>query len=233
MSHKYSRAQAGKDLDQLLKDCIEEVGLVEEALGMVNSKFLDMQRVMSVSHLYALWERFFKQANGICLRLVRARYIDTKKCPSHFATYWFRKSQNFGKISRMFDQFKAPKEVEMETKGPYLIAQEILDTADSWSGQSLDTSVDFHKLVVTFSNVNKDVVDFNARAFEISECSKYKKLDFTQIDNFLRLRNEAVHDGYAHSLGQREMRNLISYDKKLMNSYYVVLKKWMRNFKMT
>ena len=227
----YSKKQSKVDLTELKEDSFKQIELVKQALSRSLVKHQDIQRSMTIMMVYALWERFFRQSNGICLRLVRSRYKHIHKCPANFASMWFRKSAEFKSLISLIYKFKEPK-ADKETKGPYQISENILKTSKNWSKLHIDTTIDVEDLVVTFSNINKKVVVFNAEIFEINDTAEFKSIDFSKIDELVSRRNDAAHAGFSDSLGKIQTDQLVSYVEVLIDGYYNLLFNWIKKFQM-
>lgn len=233
MISKYTKKQASEDIKELFNDTFISIDDVQEALNDTDPKFIDMQRNMSVSHLYALWERYFKQSNGICLRLIRTKYKSTKKCPNNFASLWFRQSSDFKNLtSNFFNNIQNFNSNDQGAKGIFNYSKQILDTTDAWNRRDLDLSIDLDALAITFSNVNKKVVHFNASIFEFESTSQYQQIDFSKIDELLNRRNAVAHNGYSRNLGERELKSLLDYEKSLVEGYNSLIIHWIKKFKM-
>jgi hypothetical protein len=160
-----------------LSDTINEIDLVKrECLKLLKDlrhfhpvaagvSYPDTYRLLVIPILYAAWERCFTICNAVAWRRLREECPAADTLSSTERAAWLMRAafyQSFTKkllnASSVGDDDSKPKKSQFPT------LSEFLGALDGWHSSPLDPNVDADSLVMTFSNVNPEVVELNAEA---------------------------------------------------------------------
>jgi hypothetical protein len=106
---------------------------------------------------------------------------------------------------------------------------EFLRGLDEWSLSPLDKSVETNSLVMTFSNVNVDVVILNAEALGISSFPAFGEIKFGRLHSLVGHRNNIGHGGTLAAPDNSEFTELWNYTENLIEVYSETFKAWIRS----
>jgi HEPN superfamily RiboL-PSP-like protein len=233
MTAKYTKKQSLIDLETLLDNCLEDIRAINETLNFVPDTHIQIQRYMCVAMAYAEWERFFRQSHGICLKLVRSVFQKNDLCPEALQPLWFRKSDEYKFLVQFIntDRKLESEAGERETKSPYEFAFRLLQHSKNWLSSELDHR-DIDGLTITLSNVDKKVVEFNAKILGIDQYREFQCLDLGKLNSLVGRRNDVAHGGLVTSIGRREISEALHFAESHCRLYYTVVKKWIVKLKM-
>lgn len=231
MITRYTKKQSLLDLQSLLSECLEDLNQINKTLTYIPSSHIQIQRYMCVSMAYSQWERFFRQSYGICLKLIQSVYKRNSLCPISLRPIWFRKSPEFQSIVQFINNGRK-LEVDQglrETKSPYEFASKLLEHTLNWVNSDLEHR-DIDSLVITLSNVDKKVVEFNAKILGLDQCQEFQHLDLGKLNNLVGHRNDVAHGGLVNSIGERQITDFLEFAESHCNLYYKIIKNWIVKF---
>lgn len=227
MAQKYTKKQALEDLEDLLGLCATDLEQIKDSLGFIPTSHIQIQRYMCLALAYSQWERFFRQSHGICFRLIQSVYKKNSNCPASLQPVWYRRSREFQKLVQFINTDRKLEAATQETKSPFEFADKLLRNTQAWVSSTMGHE-DIDSLVVTFSNVDKKVVEFNAKILGIDQDPKYKNLDLGELNNLVGRRNDVAHGGFKSSIGRRQMNDFLSYTTTLCVDYNNLIRRWIK-----
>ena len=97
-----------------------------------------------------------------------------------------------------------------------------------WLASSpLDANVDADSLVMTFSNVNPDVVQLNAEALGMATFTDFVAIKFGRLHSLVGLRNNIGHGGTLAPPANSEFTDLWGFTEQLIEDYSETFKSWL------
>jgi hypothetical protein len=93
----------------------------------------------------------------------------------------------------------------------------------------LDQTINTDDLVMTFSNVNPDVVDLNARAIGIADFPKFKSLKLGRLHDLVGQRNDIGHGAIIEPPANGTFISLLEFTENLVKDYCDVFISWMQD----
>lgn len=179
--------------------------------------------LMAIPIIYAAWEGFFRISCSICLRRICHRGRKSKRYNPKYSTLWLQKEPF---INSFFDSIlnnMQPGRAQTMTGGRFNALARLSDNLNRWHETPLDHLTDFDKLVMTHSNVNRDITQLNAEIIGIDLAG----IDFSRIDELLNRRNQIAHGGIINYPREETVENLINYTERLINSFHTSVENWL------
>lgn len=218
-------------------ECLSTIRSIRALLAATNVEE-EMIRLMSVPMLYSVWERAFSNWTAISLRVLREVYSTAAACPPQSRAFWLRKASFF---KSFVDAVRDVVELEREdsifqqntgfskkiTKGAFVLSSQVLAKLDEWHSKPLALQGDMSELVITYSNVNENVLTLNADAIGLNSTVAYQTLDKSRLGQLVGIRNGIGHGASLQAPGVRELNELIDYTEMLVNQYAEVTIEWI------
>jgi hypothetical protein len=185
-------------------------------------------KLLVVPLLYAAWQRCFTLCNAIAWKRLRDETTDASALTENQRAVWL--------IQTGFYQSFTDKLLHSATIGsssdkpkrfhqPALAA--FLKQLEEWEAAKLDLGVDIEKLVMTFSNVNADVVNHNAQALGIDSFPAFEALKLGRLHSLVGFRNDIGHGGTIQPPPDEEFAATWSFTEKLIADYSEMFKAWV------
>ena len=114
-------------------------------------------------------------------------------------------------------------------KGEFAALCEFLTEFDKWSEQGLDRSIETSDLVMTFSNVNQQVVEINADAIGLAKCPAFQRLKLGRLHDLVGRRNEIGHGAIIEPPPNEQFKDLWDFTETLIIEYCNTFTYWMRS----
>jgi hypothetical protein len=112
-------------------------------------------------------------------------------------------------------------------KGHFGILCEFLTAFDGWLQSELDEVIDTDKLVMTFSNVNPDVVQLNAESIGIDNSPQFKAIKLGRLHDLVGQRNSIGHGAVIEPPSSENFSTLLAFTENLVTDYCELFIKWM------
>jgi RiboL-PSP-HEPN len=224
-----------------LSDSINEIDLVKrECLKLLQNlrsfhplaagaSYPDTYRLLVVPLLYAAWERCFTFCNAIAWRRLREECPAASTLTSPERAAWLMRAgfyRSFTKklvnASDVGDDDSKPKRSQFPT------LSEFLGSLDGWHSSPLDQNIDAISIVMTFANVNPDVVTLNAEALGITSFPAFAAIKFGRLHSLVGLRNNIGHGGTIAPPPNNEFADLWDFTEKLIEDYSEAFKAWLQ-----
>lgn len=217
------------------------------SLMEVRTNHAELIRLMAIPLIYACWEGFFKTATAKCLIVIRDQNHQAKNATAHQRAAWLKKASFFKSYVDMLRNLmeldaeaqaveRHAKQKNKVKKGQHALLASTLAELDNWHSNCLDKNIDPGSLILTFSNVNKDVVDLNASITGLDNIASYKLIDFSQLEALVGKRNSIGHGGISDGdilsyPGQLETRGYLNYTRTLIHEYLTAVQDWLEEAK--
>lgn len=223
----------------LLEDAIQEiVHAKKECLGLLQQlkefypvdsgkPYPETYRLLVTPMLYSAWERCFTLCHSVALRLIRDMAVNVQSLESTERAIWLLHTPFYNSfVSQLQNQ--VAKEGKKNNKGHFQALCEFLLKFEEWAPQKLEQSIETGSLVMTFSNVNPDVVEMNAKAIGISDFHPFKSLMFGRLHDLVGRRNEIGHGAIIEPPANEAFKNLWEFTETLVEKYCDVFVDWIR-----
>jgi hypothetical protein len=175
--------------------------------------------------IYSTWEGFFRLSCSICLKRKCHQGKLAKKYHELYSTLWLQKENFLDQfLARLFNSMTPGKDTSKLTSGKFSALTFLNSSINSWHQRPLNHSVDFDKLVMTYSNVKPDVVALNAAIIGLNMTA----VDLTGLDDLLRSRNSVAHGGLITQPNELEITNLIDYTERLIRQFHAAVVDWIK-----
>lgn len=225
-----------------LQDSLNEIDLVKrECLNLLadlrafhpapagTPNYPDTFRLLVIPLLYAAWERCFTICNAVAWRRVRDECSTAATLNNNERAAWLLQAgfyQSFTK--RLLNAASVAEEDTKPKKSHFPALSEFLGELDQWNSAPLDQNVDTDLLVMTFSNVNPDVVILNADALGISSFPQFQTIKFGRLHSLVGHRNNIGHGGTLAPPPTSEFADLWAFTEQLIETYCETFKTWMQ-----
>lgn len=207
----------------------------------------ELVRLMAIPMVYSCWEGFFKTATTKCLIVIRDGNVQAKDATAHQRAAWLKKANFFKSyVDLLRNVMELDAEAQAEErhakqkskvkKGQHVLLAKTLEELDGWHISCLDKTIPPESLIMTFSNVNKDVVDINAQVIGLDQVSSYGSIDFNNLEALVGKRNSIGHGGISDGVmitypGPKETKDLTQYAIRLIDEYRTCVIEWLEQAK--
>jgi hypothetical protein len=189
-------------------------------------EYPDTFRLIAIPMMYAIWERAFTLTHAIALRLlIGSRNTNADLSVAQRSLLLQRQ----GFYRSYVDKLRAPEQVASRrtpAKGSFGALSDFVEALSVWQAEGIDQTIDTEELVMTFSNVNPSVVEFNADVIGLSAHSDYRRLDLARLDELVSRRNDIGHGAQVKAPGTKEFDELFVYTRTLATSYVAAAEAW-------
>ncbi len=219
-------------------DALQQIGITKgECIGLLDrlksfsppdkhNRYPDTFRLIATPMLYSIWERCFTLCHAIGLRLIRDMTEKVNDLDPTQRSVWLLQTEFYkSMISRLRDGFAA--DIKKAKKGHFGLLCEFLPRLDEWQLDELDHSISTDTLVMTFSNVNPDVVEINALAIGISEFPAFRNLKLGRLHDLVGQRNGIGHGAVIDPPSNDIFLNLLTFTEDLVRDYCTVFSEWI------
>jgi hypothetical protein len=218
------------ELDLVKRSCLnllEDLRRFHPAAPGSNA-YPETYRLLVIPLLYAAWERCFTLCNAIAWRRLREECPAAANLKSTERAAWLMQAgfyQSFAK--KLLNAAGAAEEDTRPKRSHFPTLAEFLGELDKWSSLPLDQSVQTNSLVMTFSNVNVDVVTLNAEALGISNFPAFGEIKFGRLHSLVGHRNNIGHGGTLAAPDNSEFTELWDFTERLIEVYSETFKSWI------
>jgi hypothetical protein len=223
-----------------LSDSINEIDLVkQQCLTLLDDlrKFHPLPpgtpypgtyRLLVIPLLYAAWERCFTFCNAIAWRRLREECPAASTLSSAERAAWLMQAAFYhGYTKKLLNASNVGDDDSKPKRSHFPALSEFLGSLDGWHSSPLDANVDADSLVMTFANVNPDVVKVNAEALGMTSFPAYAALKVGRLHNLVDLRNNIGHGGTIAAPANSEFTDLWTFTEELITDYSEAFKSWL------
>lgn len=192
----------------------------------INGKYSTTFRLIATPMLYSVWERCFTLCHAVGLRFIRDMTLKAIDLDPSQRSIWLLHTPFYKSLtSRLREGFaSAPKKIK---KGQFSLLCEFLPKLDEWLLNGLDRSIPTDSLVMTFSNVNPDVVELNALALGIADFPQFKSLKLGRLNDLVGQRNDIGHGAVISPPSNDTFQDLWDFTETLITQYCGVFSDWI------
>jgi len=217
---------------------IQEITIVKtDCQGLLNDiksfsppndegQYNDIFRLIATPMLYSVWERCFTLCHAIAIRTIRDTTVKTNMLSAEERALWLIKAPFY---RSMIDQLRTNTPSSKTKKGEYSILSEFLSKFDKWLLGEPDKTINTDDLVMTFSNVNPEVVELNARSIGIHDFQKFKDLKLGRLNDLVGQRNDIGHGANIKAPQNEHFLTLLEFTENLVNDYCDIFIVWIQN----
>jgi MAE_28990/MAE_18760-like HEPN len=223
-------ADTVNEIDLVKRECLSLLSGLRQfhSSSNVNNAYPDLYRLLVIPMLYAAWERCFTLCNGVVWRRLREECTAARTLNSTERATWLMKAGFYNSFTqKLLNSSSIGAEESKPKRSHFPALAAFLKEMDHWSLAPLDVSVDTDDLVMTFSNVNPDVVMLNAEAVGIASFPAFTAIKFGQLHSLVNHRNNIGHGGTLSAPPNGEFVDLWSFTEALIDSYSEVFKAWV------
>lgn len=220
-------------------DAIQQISLLrDECIDLLNKlkafsppdahgKYPDTFRLVATPMLYSVWERCFTLCHAVGLRFIRDMTLKAIDLEPSQRSIWLLHTPFYQSLtSRLRDGFNSiPKKIK---KGQFSLLCEFLPKLDEWLLNGLDQSIPTDSLVMTFSNVNREVVELNALALGIADFPQFKSIKLGRLNDLVGQRNDIGHGAVIRPPSNDTFQDLWDFTENLITQYCGVFLQWIR-----
>lgn len=218
------------EIELLKKECLKILAEMKcfcppDVLG----NYPDTYRLIATPMLYSVWERCFTLNHAIALRLIREVTTHPGALRATERAVWLQKSNFYKTYSENFQTRILKESVNKKlSKGHFSALSSFLEDLDKWSSEQLDSGIDTEDLVMTFSNVNPEVVELNAKAIGIDSYELFGNISLSRLHELVGRRNEIGHGSLIDPPKNAQFNELWGFTENLVGEYCDVFISWIR-----
>ena len=192
----------------------ESLEAIAKMRSVVESKEDKVVAQASVPIYYSAWEKFFKDCVAIGLKVVANIYNSAGDADAQKRVFWILKEPEFKSFVDVIRSIIEISYIEAEseqrnkfrkrvTKGLAQDTARIVEWFDRFNSERFSPKLDYEELPLTFSNVNKDVIEVNLKLLGGLEEDQYDSDDYKTLDELVGTRNAIVHGGVKVGVGNK------------------------------
>ena len=226
----------------IIKDAVAEIVFArDECVGVLDSlkKFCPPDsngnypgtfRLLATPMFYSVWERCFTACHAITLRLLRDSTSKASELEITQRAAWLLRAPFYQSFcSRLKDWNMEIDHSKGTKKGQFVITVEFLAALEQWTNLPIDQATDAEEIVMTYSNVNPDVVNVNALAVGIDAHNDFKKIKFGRLHDLVGMRNGIGHGAIIAPPSNDQFCNLFEFTEDLILDYSAAFITWINS----
>ncbi len=184
-------------------------------------------RLLVVPLLYSVWERFFTLCHSIALRLLRGSCSTPQSMKASERAVWSIRAPFYQSLITKLTVQTPGDSGQKPKRGHFPALCEFLVELDSWHSTAFDAAVVTADLVMTFANVNPEVVEINAKAVGIWEFMELQKIKLRRLHDLVGRRNEIGHGAVIAAPANEEFLDLWQFAETLIAQYCDLFLAWI------
>lgn len=225
-----SKQEAIREVDDLKKECQE---LFDEIYSLYDSEKTEdaksLYRTLALPAIYSIWERAFKTSTSIAIKYIQNNTASASDLKPRIRTLWFQKSSIYQKfLSNSLRKSIESKKAEKKESNNFSFLADFIHEYEEWTKSDL-RNVDPDQLVMTFSNVNQKVIEFNESAIGAEHGKLTQDMDLISLSAMVGRRNDIGHGGLVTPPGKREFNQLFESTSSNTTQYCENIKKWLES----
>lgn len=180
--------------------------------------------LMAIPMMYAAWEGYFKLVCTVCLKRKCISGQKAKKYPASYLALWLQKE---GFIQAYLQNLVNSMQLGRPARagsGQYSALTSLAADMAGWLEQPVNHAQPFGDLVMTFSNVNNDVVELNASVIGLD----ISNVAIGRLHELVGRRNEIAHGGLLSYPTELQTVELMDYTALLINQFDDAVVDWLR-----
>jgi hypothetical protein len=217
------------EIDLVKRECLTLLTDLRQfhPLAPGTTSYPDTYRLLVLPLLYAAWERCFTLCNAVAWRQLREECLAAKSLNNTERAAWLMHADFYQSFTKkLLNAVSAGEEIKPK-RSHFPALAEFLKELDLWSSSPLDQSIQTDDLVMTFSNVNADVVTLNAEALGIFDFPAFGAIKFGRLHSLVGHRNNIGHGGTLAPPPNNEFTDLWTFTEELIAAYSETFKAWL------
>lgn len=207
--------QAASALQQIERTKVECVGLLDQLLQFSppyeGGRYHETFRLMATPMLYSAWERCFTLCHAIGLRLIRDTATTANALEISRKAIWLQQEGFYQSFIAQLRKQEGADGAEKPKRGNFNALCCFLRELERWSNMGINDGIETDKLVMTFSNVDCNVVEINARAIGIAEHDGFKEINLGSLNELVGRRNDIGHGGNLRGPDNPDFERLLRF----------------------
>lgn len=223
-----SASAAVAEIEHLKKECLDLFAGLENFHPIAQGDpYPETYRLLVLPLLYSVWERCFTLCHSIALRLLREACANPQAMSASERAIWLIRAPFYQSLVAKLTVHTPGDSSLRPKRGHFPALCDFLTELENWFSAPVDSSVDTEALVMTFSNVNPDVVELNARAIGIWESPFFERIKFGRLNDLVGRRNEIGHGATIAAPPNHEFLELWNYTEELIEQYCNAVVSWI------
>lgn len=224
MSIHLHLASAKKEAQQSLVRHIQILNDVKLRCITNNTENDGFMYLMSIPIIYAAWEGYFKIACAICLKRHCRPGQKVKSYTEIYAALWLQKEGFLASfLQKLLNTMTLGSSIDKKGAGKFEVLTEFTKEMKNWLDGPVDHFVDFDSLVMTHSNVNKNVAELNSKIIGLDVSG----INFGRLDGLLAQRNSIAHGGLITHPTKINVEELLTYTQGLITDFHDAVITWL------
>lgn len=220
-----SKRNAKTEVDDALARHIGILNSVTQWCVTSNTTKEQFYYLLAPPIIYSAWEGYFRVVCSICLRRLCGHRKKKKKYNHQYTALWLqRESFTTSFFSNLFNSMTLGKDSSEINKGKFKALSKFSGDINAWLEHPIDHTVNFDDLVMTYSNVNKEVVTLNSGIIGID----ISTVNFSRLNDLVGRRNDISHGGFVTYPNEDEIKELVVYAESLINSFHTCVVTWIK-----
>lgn len=179
---------------------------------------------MAVPMLYSAWEGYFKLSLSICLRRICILNKHAEKYSREYITLWLQREKFVASFYRtLLNSIDLGAKQKPVNAGRFAALSEFHGELHQWFKRPVNSLANFDDLVMTYSNVNGDVVNVNAQIIGLD----LSGVNFGTLNELVGRRNQISHGGLLDLVEEADADRLANYTRDLLNQFHMAIKTWL------
>lgn len=225
MTNHLSKSSARTEINDALARHLEILDNVTKCCITSNGEKEQFYYLLAIPIIYSAWEGYFRVVCSICLRRICIRGVKAKKYKHQYSALWLqRESFTESFIKTLFNSMTLGTDIRKTNPGRFKALSKFSSDINNWLESPINHAVNFDRLIMTYSNVNQDVVKLNCEIIGIDIVT----VDFSKLDELLSRRNDISHGGLINYPKEDEVKELVLYTDSLLKSFNACIVAWIK-----
>lgn len=203
----------------------------KDMLGNIRRHSLDNNKgkdsflyLMAIPVIYAAWEGYFRLACSICLKTQCFIEKKAKKYHNKYTALWLQRESFFDSfLQNLFNSMQMGRSSKKISSGKFMAVSSFAGKIGPWLESPINHLSNFDELVMTHSNVNKDVAKLNSDIIGLH----VEDIDFSRLDELVNRRNEIAHGGLINYPTENNVVELLDYTENLIDEFHLSIEDWL------
>lgn len=219
-----------KEIESVKTECLELLTKIRtfHSPPVGSTAYPDTYKLLVIPLLYAAWQRCFTLCNAIAWRRLRDETGAARTLTENQRAVWLIQTGFYRSFTdKLLDSATIGTSSEKPKRFHQPVLASFLGHLNDWGEKELDINVDIAKLVMTFSNVNAEVVNHNAKALGLDLFPAFQALKLGRLHSLVGYRNDIGHGGTIEPPPDEEFGATWDFTEKLIADYSEMFKAWI------
>lgn len=179
---------------------------------------------MAIPMLYSAWEGYFKLSISICLRRICILNQQAGKYSREYVTLWLQRERFVTSFYRtLLNSVDLSVKQRPISPGRFAALTEFHGELHQWFKKPVNSLANFDELVMTYSNVNGEVVGINAQVVGLDVSG----VNLSKLNELVGRRNQISHGGLLNFVEEADAEGLMIYTHDLLNEFHGAIETWL------